>query len=296
MAAKGPRPALRFIDRLVLLIAWLVTSGIVYVFGYYVGKGSPARQATGEERSVRLPVASTPPPEGQRPKEAKDYPSFYQSLPAGERPIDVARGTPVTAPPGGTPAGSAPAAAPTTIVRTTTLPSTTAAPRTTTTVTPVPTTIVRGAVTPPPPSPPPPTWPRTATTLPTATASGRTESTLPSTPRPPQVTPTTLARAATPPTTLVHTASTPPPTMPKSVSRGGFTVEASPTRSRSEADSLLQQLRRRGYDATIVQVERDGDTWYRLRVGRYATSQQATDAMRKLRDDEGITHVFVAQE
>ena len=278
MAAKGPRPTLRLLDRLVLLVAWMVTSGIVYVLGYYVGKGSPGRQTAVEERSVRLPVTSAPPAEGQRPKEAKEFPSFYQSLPAGERPIDVARGTPVTAPPPGT----APAAAPTTIVRTTTLPATTAPPRppTTTPAAPTPTTLARGAVS------PPPTFPRTATTLPTATASGRTESTLPSTPRPPQVTQTTL----------VHTASTPPPIAPKPTGRGGFTVEASPTRSRSDADQLLQQLRRRGYDASIVQVERDGDTWYRLRVGRYSTSGQATDTMRKLREVDGITHVFVATD
>jgi cell division protein FtsN len=263
------------IDRLVLLVAWMVTSGIVYVLGYYVGKGSPGRQTAVEERSVRLPVTSAPPAEGQRPKEAKEFPSFYQSLPAGERPIDIARGTPVTAPP--------PGAAPTTIVRTTTLPATTAPPRTPTTTQAVPTTLARTMT-------PPPTFPRTATTVPSPSASGRTESTLPSTPRPPQATPTTLVRAATPPTTM------PPPVVPRTAGRGGYTVEASPTRSRSEADQLLAQLRRRGYDASIVQVERDGDTWYRLRVGRYSTSEQATDTMRKLRDVEGITHVFVATE
>jgi cell division protein FtsN len=278
MAAKGPRPTLRLIDRLVLLVAWMVTSGIVYGLGYYVGKNSPGRQTAVEERSVRLPVTSAPPAEGQRPKEAKEFPSFYQSLPAGERPIDVARGTPVTAPP-----GTAPGSAPTTIVRTTTLPATTAPPRTPTTTPAVPTTLARTMT-------PPPTFPRTATTVPTASASGRTESTLPSTPRPPQATPTTLLRAATPPTTV------PPPVVPRTTGRGGYTVEASPTRSRSEADQLLAQLRRRGYDASIVQVERDGDTWYRLRVGRYSTSEQATDTMRKLREVEGVTHVFVATD
>jgi hypothetical protein len=46
----------------------------------------------------------------------------------------------------------------------------------------------------------------------------------------------------------------------------------------------------------MVQVERDGDTWYRLRVGRYATAEQATEIMRRLRDVEGVTHVFVASE
>src|SRR5262245_18304851 len=114
--AKGPRPTLRLIDRLVLFVAWLVTSALVYVLGYYVGKGTPERHAAIEERTVRLPVTSTPPPEGQRPKENKEFPSFYQALPAGERPIDVARGTPVTAPPAG--ASPTPVAPATTIART----------------------------------------------------------------------------------------------------------------------------------------------------------------------------------
>jgi cell division protein FtsN len=156
----------------------------------------------------------------------------------------------------------------------------------------VPTTLARGSVA------PPPTFPRTATTLPTATASGRTESTLPSTPRPPQppaqVTPTTLPRGGDAADDTRPHRHEPASCVP--AGKGGYTVEASPTRSRSEADQLLAQLRRRGYDATIVQVDRDGDTWYRLRVGRYSTSEQATDTMRKLREVEGITHVFVAQE
>ena len=71
---------------------------------------------------------------------------------------------------------------------------------------------------------------------------------------------------------------------------------ANPTRNRGEAEALETQLRGRGYDATVVQVLRDGDTWYRLRVGRYATAEQATETMRRLRDVEGVTHVFVASE
>jgi cell division protein FtsN len=252
--AKGPRPTLRVIDRLVRVVAWLATCGLVYIFGYYVGKGTPDRHAAMEERSVRLPVTSTPPPEGQRPKEAKDFPSFYQALPAGERPIDVARGTPVTAPPQQPPTPAARA--------TTTMPPgqpTTARPSPTTS-----TTLVRG-------TPVPTTLPRST---PTTTATSL-----------PRLPPSSTATTAVPPTTLSRTTA-----------RGSFTVEASPTRSRSEAEQLLGSLRRRGYDATLVQVERDGDTWYRLRVGRYATSEQATDAMRRLRDVEGVTHVFVAAE
>jgi cell division protein FtsN len=259
--AKPPRPTLRLIDRLLLLVAWLATCGVVYVFGYYVGRGTPDRHAAMEERAVRLPVTSTPPPEGQRPKEAKDFPSFYQALPAGERPIDVARGTPVTAPGADTkpPATATPTAQ---------------LPRLTSTLPPVPATTTTSL----PRLAPPTTLPRPVppTTL----------------PRPSPT--TTLPRPA--PTATPPPPATPPTTVPRTSARGSFTVEASPTRSRSEAESMLAALRRRGYDATLVEVERDGDTWYRLRVGRYATSEQATDAMRRLRDVEGMTHVFVAAE
>jgi septal ring-binding cell division protein DamX len=251
--AKGPRPTLRLLDRIVLLVAWLVTCGLVYVLGYYVGRGTPGRQATIEERAVRLPVTSAPPAEGQRPKESKEFPTFYQALPAGDRPIDVARGTTVTAPSAGgpTPATTPPRATPTTMV---------SASRSMVSTT----TLGRTAAAPPP----------------------------------------TLGRApASPTTTLVRPFTTPPQTPPATLraptaraSTGSYTVEASPTRSRSEAEQLLSSLRRRGYEAALVEVERDGDTWYRLRVGRYPTAAQAAEAMRRLRDVEGVTHAFVATE
>lgn len=260
--AKAPRPALRLVDRLVLLVAWLVTCGLVFVLGYYLGKGSPDVHAQLEERAVRLPVTGQPPPEGSRPKEAREFPSFYEALPAGERPVDVARGTPVTAPgAGATTTTVRPATATTTVPRTTTVVPGVLPPRVTTTLAPgaaVTTTLApRAAVT---------------TTLPT--------------PLPRAVATTTVPTAA----------ATPSTTLPRLPARGGFTVEASPTRSRVEAEQMLGDLRKRGYDATLVQMQRDGDTWYRLRVGRYATAEQATEVMRRLRDVEGVTHAFVAAE
>lgn len=260
--AKAPRPTLRFIDRLVLMVAWIVTCGLVYVFGYYVGKGTPGRQATVEERSVRLPVDSVPPAEGQRPKESKEFPTFYQALPSGDRPIDIARGTT-----GGT-APAAGATTPTTLARAAAAPSTLARA----------TTAVPGTTRP------------AATTAPGVTK--------------PVSTTTTPARAPAPPTTLVRSSapsaapasSGPPATTAPRQAAGSYTVEASPTRSRSEAEQVLSALRRRGYDATLVQVDRDGDTWYRLRVGRYQSASLATEAMRRLRDVEGVTHAFVATD
>ena len=71
---------------------------------------------------------------------------------------------------------------------------------------------------------------------------------------------------------------------------------ANPTRSREEADALLRQLRERGYEAALVRVVRDGDTWYRVQVGRFATAEQASETMHRLREHEGVSHAFVASE
>jgi cell division protein FtsN len=88
-------------------------------------------------------------------------------------------------------------------------------------------------------------------------------------------------------------ALTPPP---HAGATGAWTVLANPTQNRDEADALTRQLRGRGYDATLVRVVRDGGTWYRVQVGRFATSDQASETMHRLREHEGVTHAFVASE
>ena len=242
---KVPRPPLRLIDRVVLLVAWLTTCGVVYILGFYVGRATPDRRVGLEERAVRLPVTSTPPAEGPGTREAKEFPSFYETLPAGERPQSGPRATLPSTP-------------------STTLP-----------------TIARASGS---PKPVILTVTTTTTPPPSSTVSPR-----------PSGPPTTVRPS--PPTTTPLSAPTPSTTLPPV--RAGepvWTVEASPTRSRAEAESLRTTLRQRGYDVLLVQVKRDGDTWYRLRVGRYPTAKEATVVMRRLRESEGVTHAFVASE
>ena len=258
--ARETRAGLGFWDRLVLFVAWLVTCGLVYLFGFYVGKGTNERGLAFEDRAVSLPVTSKPPLAGQRPKAESEF-TFYETLGAGEGPggreNPAARsGAQVPSPEPG-PARPAPAAPPAGAA----IPAGAAPPAAT----------PRPAASPPPaaaaaprPAPPP--------ALPPATAP------------PPAVTPTA---PATPP------AVAPVPARPAG---GGWTVLANPTRDRAEAESLQRQLRERGYDATLVRIARDGETWYRLQIGRFATAEQANQTMRKLREREGVTHVFVASD
>ncbi len=253
---------LRFWDRLVLFVAWTITCGLVYLLGFYVGKGVGERRLDSEERVVRLPVTAGPPAATQRPK--SDL-TFYDTLAkSSDRPASPA---PEPQPAAKAPTGTLPprAAAPSTIPPAP-VPSTTLPPRPTTTLAP------RAA------TPPPTTPPRAVVTTPAPTTPPRPV-TVPSAPT---ESPTRSERA---------TRVEPPPAS----GRGNWTVQAAPTRSREEADALLRRLRGRGYDASIVEVPRDGATWYRIRVGRYPTAGQATDVMQRLRDQEGV-HVFVASE
>jgi len=255
---------LRIWDRLILFLAWTVTCGLVYMLGFYVGKGVQAQRIDTEERIVKLPVSGPPPAPGQKPK--SDL-TFYDKLAKSEdRP---AQPMPEPAPPSKAPAGTLPprAAAPPTIppgpMPTTTLPG----PRPSTTLPP------SRAAAPPPTMPP---RPSAAATLPPVT--------------PPAARP--AERATPPPAEQRATKVEPTPTS----GRGTWSVQAAPTRSRDDAEVLLKRLRSKGYDASIVEVPRDGATWYRIRVGRYASAGQATEAMQRLRDQEGVSHVFVASE
>ncbi len=232
--AKPQRAGLRFWDRLVLLAAWVVTCGFVYLLGFYVGKGMQERRLGEEERVVRLPVTSVPPPQGQHPKEPTQ-PSFYDEL-LGARPPE--------------PAAPAPTA--------------------------------ESANPPAPAAAPPPAVPA----APPGQVAAAPE------PRPAPATPA-VAHPASPPAATRPAAPAPPP--PRAAT-GPWTVEANPTRSQYEAQALADQLRRRGYDVALTHVVRDGETWYRIRVGRYATAEQASQMMRRLREQEGVTHAFVASE
>jgi septal ring-binding cell division protein DamX len=243
-------------DRLVLLVAWVLTCGLVYVLGVYVGKGTHERRLGIAERVVRLPVASTPPAEGQRPKGESEL-RFYETLMSDKEPD--ARAEAKATPPAPKPAAVVPGA------------SAKPAPASPPAVAAAP--AARPVSTPPVDVPP-----RMA--RPEISAPGRAPVDAVPAPRP-------VTTATTP------TAEVRPPSLARA---GGWTVQANPTRSREEAEGLLRRLHGRGYEASIVRVLRDGDTWYRVQIGHFATSQQATEVMQKLREREGVSHAFVASE
>ena len=85
------KPGLRLVDRLLLVLAWLISCSAVYGLGFYTGSQLQERVSDDEERIVRLPVTADPPNAGQHAKAGDDF-TFYDTLVPGSsraRPGDA---------------------------------------------------------------------------------------------------------------------------------------------------------------------------------------------------------------
>lgn len=259
---ENPRPGLRLVERLILVGVWLMSCAVVYGIGFYTGNRIQERVPASEDRVVRLPVTAQPPPEGQRAKSGDEF-TFYESLVPGahsDANDGKAKAQPAsdarTANAKAQPAAKSGATA------------SNAGPKERVATGPKPGTGV-GA------KPGAKTGAKMGAK--TASASATKSGTKPGT--------ATAARSGA-------TASA----KGKAPKRSGYTVEASPTRSRSEAEAMRANLARRGFDATVQAVPKDGGTWYRLRVGRYASAEQAEQAVRQVRDRGGVSRAYVASQ
>ena len=67
---------------------------------------------------------------------------------------------------------------------------------------------------------------------------------------------------------------------------GKYTVQVSSWQTRQKADRIAQRFRDKGYDAYVqsAYLTDRKETWYRVRVGRYATNTDAAQAANEIRD------------
>jgi len=234
--AKRSDGGLGFLDRVILFAAWLASCGLVFLLGYYVGKGEQRQRATEVAQRVVLPVE----PQGTADTEPATGPTltFYDQLgrESGSGREPGAGGTPPEPP----------------------RPVAAATPATVTTST-------RPA--------PPTTRPRPSSTVPA--------------PPPPPPPVTTSTRPPPPPAAA---------SLPEGRLERGWTVYVNPTRDRFEAERRRAMLAGQGYDTAVVRMQRDGDTWYRVRVGRYPDKMRAESVRQELRERFGVDHAFVLEE
>ncbi len=69
---------------------------------------------------------------------------------------------------------------------------------------------------------------------------------------------------------------------PPSSRRKPYSIQIEAVMDRAGAEGMVAKLRRLGYSAYIIETMIGGRTWYRVRVGPYATEQEASEAEGKL--------------
>lgn len=214
------------LQALLLAIAFLGASAVIFFLGYSLGQETALRRVARGDRTFRGMVPAVGPTATPTPA---DVESLYRDL-QGKAEKALADLEPVNPPNGDTAeeatTPTAPAAAPPTATPT---------------------------VKPPTRTPPTATPARTATKRPTATP-GKTI-------RP------TIAAAAPP---------------AAASGSGPFSIQAAVTSSFQEAQALSAELRRQGFSAFTAQASSQGQTVYRIRVGRYGTRAEAEAVMQRI--------------
>jgi cell division protein FtsN len=115
----------------------------------------------------------------------------------------------------------------------------------------------------------------------------------------PAVAPSPAAKPVPPATARVAVALAPaavPTPVARTGAKGDWSVQVSATRDPRTADGVLKRLRGKGYDAFVLKVRRRGETFYRVRVGHYATLEEAQQVVTRLRREPGVPEAFVASD
>jgi cell division septation protein DedD len=76
----------------------------------------------------------------------------------------------------------------------------------------------------------------------------------------------------------------------------GWTVQVNATTNPQQATDLARGLKSKGYDAYTVQAPMRGQTWYRVRVGRFSSREKAREMEKRLKSAEGLENAYVTPQ
>lgn len=130
----------------------------------------------------------------------------------------------------------------------------------------------------------------------TPPAAGQEETPLPSvTPgaeKGPAAPPSARATPEKPPAKKVAPAVTAPPAGSVPAGAGRYTVQVSSWKSKAKANRQAQELSAAGFDAYVMDGEVNGESWHRVRVGRFGTTGEAKDVIAKMQS-QGVDGVWI---
>lgn len=76
----------------------------------------------------------------------------------------------------------------------------------------------------------------------------------------------------------------------------GWTVQVNAYPNERDAKSLAKRLKDKGYDAYVVSSSVKGRTWYRVRVGRLGTGEEANELRETLQNKENFTKAITVRQ
>lgn len=89
---------------------------------------------------------------------------------------------------------------------------------------------------------------------------------------------------------------TPPATAAARPAEGDWTVQVLATTDLLQAVILARQLRAKGYDAFTAEEKLGQVTWYRVRIGRFASRDGAQEMEQRLRRQEQLEAAYVTKQ
>jgi cell division septation protein DedD len=75
-----------------------------------------------------------------------------------------------------------------------------------------------------------------------------------------------------------------------------WSVQVNSFPDEKSADELLDRLKRRGYSAFVTEAQVSGKTWYRVRVGRFTSREEAAKTEAALKTKEGYAKAFATRK
>jgi septal ring-binding cell division protein DamX len=84
------------------------------------------------------------------------------------------------------------------------------------------------------------------------------------------------------------------PTKPARPASGQWSVQIHATRDEGAAQQLARQLRSQGYAPVVSKIERDGEVWYRVRVGSFASADEARASVERFRREGKFRQAYPA--
>ncbi len=88
--------------------------------------------------------------------------------------------------------------------------------------------------------------------------------------------------------------SHPPLAKKPSPAQGRWSVQVQALRDEEGARELIRRLQSQGYEPMISRVVRDGEVWYRVRVGSFASSEEARTSVERLRREGKFPQAYPA--